>query len=62
MSLIDRRKPSFRKLGVGNRDLSAEEAIELMQREPSIIKRPSYEIDGGIVIGVDQETLDRLLA
>ena len=62
MSLIDRRKPSFRKLRVGNRDLSAEEAIELMQREPSIIKRPIYEIDGEIVIGVDQETLDRLLA
>ncbi len=62
VSLIDRRKPSFRKLGVGNRELTAEEAIELMQQEPSIIRRPIFEIDGEIVVGFDQAKLERLLA
>ena len=59
-SLIDRRKPSFRKLGVGKKELSQQEAIDLMLEEPSIIKRPIYEIDGEIVIG-DRERVAALL-
>ena len=59
--LIDRRKPSFRKLGVGDRDLLGEEAIELMMKEPSIIRRPIYEIDGEIVFGSNQDRLAQLI-
>ena len=31
-SLIDTRKPSFRKLGVGDKTLSADQAIDLMTK------------------------------
>jgi len=61
VSLIDRRKPSFRKLGVGDRDLLPEEAINLMMSEPSIIRRPIYEIDGEVVFGSDQDRLAQLI-
>jgi regulatory protein spx len=61
VSLVDRRKPSFKKLGIGDRALSEAEAIDLMTREPSIIRRPIFEIDGEIVFGFNQQELDRLL-
>jgi arsenate reductase-like glutaredoxin family protein len=62
VSLIDRRKPSFKKLGVGDRTLSDDEAIDLMTQEPSIIRRPIFEIDGEILFGFNQQELERLLA
>ena len=46
---------------MGDRELSDEEALELIRREPSIIRRPIFEIDGEVVVGVDQQRLDRLL-
>ena len=61
MSLIDRRKPSFKKLGIGDNALSDQEAIALMQQEPSIIRRPIFEIDGEIVFGYNEaEMIERL--
>ncbi len=51
ISLIDRRKPSFKKLGVGDKPLTGDEAIALMAKDPNIIRRPIFEIDGAIVIG-----------
>ena len=51
IALIDRRKPSFKKLGVGDKALSADEAIALMGKDPSIIRRPIFEIDGEVLIG-----------
>ena len=62
VSLIDRRKPSFKKLGIGDRPLSEDEAIGLMAREPSIIHRPIFEIGGEVLIGFNQQELERLLA
>ena len=60
-SLIDRRKPSFKALGIGDRELSDDEAIALMQKEPSIIRRPIFEIDGEVLVGFNQPELEKLL-
>ncbi len=62
LSLIDRRKPSFKKLGIGDKVLSDQEAIALMQQEPSIIRRPIFEIDGEIVFGYNEAEMIELLA
>ncbi|MBM4405466.1 MAG: hypothetical protein FJ039_04670 [Chloroflexi bacterium] len=59
--LIDRKKPSFRALGIGDKTLSDKEAIELMLKNPSIIRRPIYDVDGQIVLGVDEAKLKKLL-
>ena len=56
-SLIDRRKPSFKALGIGDRNLTTEEAIDLMRKEPSIIRRPIFEIGADIIIGFNQQDL-----
>ena len=51
IALIDQKKPSFKKLGVGDKAISTDEAIALMGRDPSIIRRPIFEIDGEVLIG-----------
>jgi len=60
-SLIDTRKPSFRKLGVDGSSLSSDEALDLIAREPSILRRPIYDIDGEIVFGSDKDRLAELI-
>jgi arsenate reductase-like glutaredoxin family protein len=61
VSLIDRRKPSFKKLAVGDRPLSADEAIGLMGKDPSIIRRPIFEIDGEVLFGYSPAELEKRL-
>ena len=51
VALIDRRKPSFKKLGAGDKALTDDEAIALMAKDPSIIRRPIFEIEGDVLIG-----------
>ena len=60
-SLIDRRKPSFKALGVGDKPLTAAEAIALMAKDPSIIRRPIFDIDGEIVFGYNEADLQKRL-
>ena len=60
-SLIDKRKPSFKAFGLGKEPLTEAEAIDLIRKEPSIIRRPIFEIDGEIVFGYDKERLRELL-
>ncbi|MBF8299505.1 MAG: ArsC family [Dehalococcoidia bacterium] len=44
VSLIDRKKPSFKALGVGDKALTSDEAIALMHKEPNIIRRPIFDV------------------
>ena len=60
-SLIDTRKPSFRKLGVDGSSLSSDQALDLIAKEPSILRRPIYDIDGEIVFGSDKDRLAELI-
>ena len=46
---------------MGDRELSDDEAIALMQREPNIIRRPIFEIDGEILVGFNQPELEKRL-
>lgn len=61
ITLIDRRKPSFRKLGIGDKPLTDKEAVALMMKNPSIITRPIYEIDGQIIFNNEADKLKKLL-
>ena len=61
VSLIDRKKPSFKKLGIGDRPLSQDEAIALMGKDPSIIRRPIFEIDGDVIIGYSPAIIEKRL-
>ena len=41
--------------------LSSEQALDLIAQEPSILRRPIYEIDGEIIFGSDKDRLAELI-
>lgn len=55
--LLNRAGTTFRKLPDGDKaGLDADKAAALMLAQPSIIKRPVVEHDGGLLIGFKPET------
>ncbi|MGE6742177.1 ArsC family reductase [Allorhizobium pseudoryzae] len=55
-TLLNRAGTTFRKLSDAEKaDLSRDKAIALMLAQPSLIKRPVLETDGGITVGFKPE-------
>jgi len=60
-ALLNRAGTTFRKLPEAERaDLTEAKAIALMAAQPSMIRRPVLEVDGGLTIGFKPETYARL--
>ena len=55
------RSPSFKKLGVKQEKLSHDDIIELMLKEPRLVRRPVVRIDSKVYFGADKSVLERLL-
>lgn len=54
--LLNRSGTTFRKLADADKaNLTAEKAIGLMLAQPSMIKRPVVEADGGLLVGFKPE-------
>lgn len=61
--VINTRGTTWRKLPETEKNsLSAENAVELMLRENSLIKRPIIEADGKLLVGFDDTTRHALIA
>lgn len=55
-ALLNRRGTTFRKLAEADKaDLDTGRAIALMEAQPSMIKRPVLEWDGGILVGFNAD-------
>lgn len=55
-TLLNRAGTTFRKLSDADKaDLSRDKAIDLMLAQPSLIKRPVLETDGGVTVGFKPE-------
>ena len=53
-ALLNRRGTTFRALSDTDKtDIDRAKAIKLMQANPSLIKRPVVEHDGGLLVGFD---------
>jgi len=55
------RSPSFKKLGLERDKLSDDDLIELMLKEPRLVRRPVVRIDGEAYFGADKSVLEGLL-
>ena len=55
------RSPSFKKLGVEREKLSNSDIIELMLKEPRLVRRPVVRMDNKVVFGADKSVLERLI-
>jgi arsenate reductase len=55
--ILNRAGTTFRKLAEGDKQgLDARKALALMLAQPSMIKRPVLEYDGGVLVGFKPET------
>ena len=55
------RSPSFKQLGLKPHSLSDDELIELMLKEPRLVRRPVVRIDNSVYFGADKKVLETLL-
>ena len=51
------RSPSFKELNIQLENLNEEEVLNLMLKEPRLIRRPLIFIDGQLIIGTDKLTM-----
>lgn len=51
--MFARRSPSLKQMGLAGQDLSDEEMLKLMMREPRLIRRPLVRIGGRMVVGAN---------
>ncbi len=54
---LNPKSPAFKNLGLNVKQLSAEQALKLMESEPRIIKRPLTVAGKKIVAGFDKDAL-----
>ena len=55
------RSPSFKKLGLERDKLSDNELIDLMLKEPRLVRRPVVRIDGKVYFSADRSVLEGLI-
>jgi Spx/MgsR family transcriptional regulator len=56
-TLLNRSGTTFRKLPDADKsDLGEAKAIDLMLAQPSMIKRPVLDVDGGLIVGFKPES------
>ncbi len=62
-ALLNRSGTTFRKLPDADRaDLSLDKALDLMVVQPSMIKRPVLQSDGGLIVGFKPDVYAARLA
>jgi arsenate reductase-like glutaredoxin family protein len=55
------RSPSFKQLGLEPDKLSDKELIDLMLKEPRLVRRPVVRIDGKVYFSADKSVLENLI-
>jgi len=55
------RSPSFKKLGLNKEKLDNDDLIELMLKEPRLVRRPVVRIDGKVYFSADKTVLEDLI-
>jgi len=56
------RSPSFKQLGMERDKLSDNELIDLMLKEPRLVRRPVVRIDSNVYFGADKSVLEGLIS
>jgi arsenate reductase len=55
------RSPSFKQLGLEREKLSDEELIDLMLKEPRLVRRPVVRINGKVYFSAGKSVLENLV-
>jgi arsenate reductase-like glutaredoxin family protein len=57
---LNPKSPTYKAMKIGERKLSADEAIALMAREPNLLKRPIVIAGKTIIAGFDRDAYSAL--
>lgn len=60
--LFARRSPSLKAMGLADQELSEERMLELMLKEPRLIRRPLVRIGGQLLVGASPKAVEAALA
>ena len=58
---LNTKSPTFRKMALQGKTLTADQAIKLMAQEPNLIKRPLTIVGSEMITGFDRERLKKAL-
>ncbi|MSQ06134.1 MAG: hypothetical protein EXR54_04880 [Dehalococcoidia bacterium] len=59
--LFARRSPSLKELGLADQELSEARMLELMLKEPRLIRRPLVRIGGQLLVGASPKAVEAAL-
>lgn len=59
---LNPKSPAFKSLGLKGKTLTEKQALDLMAKEPNLIKRPLIIIGHEIITGFDRDALRKALA
>ncbi len=60
--LFARRSPSLKQMGLSGRDLSDAEMLELMLKEPRLVRRPLVRLSVQLLVGANLKAVEAALA
>ena len=55
------RSPNFKKTSLTKEGLSNDQLIEMMLKEPRLVRRPVVRVDGRVHFGADRKVLETLM-
>jgi arsenate reductase/regulatory protein spx len=59
-ALLSTRTTQYKALGLDRRQVSEAELVELMAKEPRLLRRPLLAAGDSVVVGYDREAYGRL--
>ena len=60
--IFARRSPSLKNMGLAGQELSEEEMVELMLKEPRLVRRPLVDLGGKLLVGANLKAVEAELA
>ena len=60
--LFAKRSPSLKQMGLAGQDLSDAEMLELMLKEPRLVRRPLVRLGGQLLVGANLKVVEAALA
>lgn len=59
--LFARRSPSLKQMGLADKELTDAEMVELMLKEPRLVRRPLVRLGGQLLIGANIKAVEAAL-
>lgn len=52
--------PSFKKIGLQREELNTDQLVDMMLKEPRLVRRPLLRTAGQLIVGTDKEAMSRI--